>query len=82
MTIYNNIELKASYSIDLNQADSEVLQLSTDISLIIVELLFPNDPNGSGTVYTSIDSLKKIRDAILDEDDSSIHWTEWEFREQ
>ena len=75
---FNNTELKASFSVDLLQNDSSISEISTDISLMVVELLFPDAPDGQGTVFTSIDSLEKVRLAIENEDDSNLKWTEWD----
>jgi len=77
-TVYNTEAIRTSYSVDLAQGDIEINELYTDLSSIIVECAFPDDPNGSGTVYTSLDSVERVRQAIADEDDSDLTWTEWD----
>lgn len=70
-------EVKSTYTVDLEQGDEAIIILSSLVSIMEIEIIFPDDPNGSGIVYTSIDGLEKLRIMIEEEDETGITWTAW-----
>jgi hypothetical protein len=72
-----DLYVTTSYSVDVAQGDEVIFMIFGNISIAVVELIFLNAPNGTGTVYTSLDSYSKIRTALLNSNDAGITWTKW-----